>query len=123
MYKRQPLFFGKYKQAYIFGLPGNPASTLTCFYLYAFPMLRSYYNHPTPHLIDTQRKLKNNFKVKGDRPQFLKAYCDGHNITVLPNQSSSMIHGFNNANCLAFFEEGNKEVISKTTIKTILLPI
>lgn len=36
----KPLYFGRHGKTSVFGLPGNPASTLTCFYEYVFPALR-----------------------------------------------------------------------------------
>ncbi|MEP7146697.1 MAG: molybdopterin molybdotransferase MoeA, partial [bacterium] len=36
----KPLYFGKNGAAYIFGLPGNPASVITCFYEFVYPLLR-----------------------------------------------------------------------------------
>jgi molybdopterin molybdotransferase len=36
----KPLFFGKNKSKLIFGLPGNPASALTCMYEYVVPCIK-----------------------------------------------------------------------------------
>src|SRR4030095_9178774 len=35
----KPLYFGKKEQKLVFGLPGNPSSVLTCFYMYVIPAL------------------------------------------------------------------------------------
>lgn len=37
----KPLTFGKVGDALVFGLPGNPVSSLVCFYLYVSPALRT----------------------------------------------------------------------------------
>jgi molybdopterin molybdotransferase len=37
----KPLTFGRRRDALIFGLPGNPVSSLVCFYLYVLPALRT----------------------------------------------------------------------------------
>ena len=37
----KPLWFGKSKQALVFGLPGNPNSALTCLIRYVVPMLKA----------------------------------------------------------------------------------
>jgi molybdopterin molybdotransferase len=37
----KPLTFGKRGETLIFGLPGNPVSSLVCFYLYVLPALRT----------------------------------------------------------------------------------
>ncbi|MEM6831100.1 MAG: molybdopterin molybdotransferase MoeA, partial [Bacteroidota bacterium] len=36
----KPLFFGRKENKCVFGLPGNPASSLTCFYVYVLPLLQ-----------------------------------------------------------------------------------
>ena len=117
----KPLFFGKNNNTYVFALPGNPASALTCFYIYALPMLRAFSNDPQLQLKRVQRKISHEVKIKGDRAQFLKASCDGHKVTILGNQSSAMIHGFNNANCLVFIEENTSYIEENTKLTTILL--
>ena len=35
----KPLYFGKKENSFVFALPGNPASTLSCFYIYVVPLL------------------------------------------------------------------------------------
>jgi molybdopterin molybdotransferase len=37
----KPLTFGRRRETLIFGLPGNPVSSLVCFYLYVLPALRT----------------------------------------------------------------------------------
>src|SRR5688500_13987735 len=36
----KPFYFGKKENKLVFGLPGNPASVLTCFYEYVEPALK-----------------------------------------------------------------------------------
>lgn len=118
----KPLFFGKNNKTYIFALPGNPASALTCFYIYALPMLRNFYKHKNPHLKRTKKQLSHNYKVKGIRAQFLKAKYQNNTVKVLEAQSSAMIHSFNIANCLIFIPENTTELKSNTEVAIILLP-
>lgn len=117
----KPLFFGKNKNTYVFALPGNPASALTCFYMYALPMLRYYSKHKEPHLVWTTKKLTHVYNVKGIRAQFLKANYSNESVKILDYQSSAMIHGFNNANCLLFINENTQKIEKNTIIDVILL--
>ena len=41
----KPLYFGKKSNTAVFGLPGNPASAFTCFYLYVLPVLKKMSGH------------------------------------------------------------------------------
>ena len=117
----KPLFFGKNNKTYIFALPGNPASALTCFYIYALPMLRSFSMHPSPYLKRKQKKISHNYTVKGIRAQFLKANYQKDFVEILGLQSSAMVHGFNNSNCLAFVKENTNELTKNELIEIIEL--
>jgi molybdopterin molybdotransferase len=46
----KPLSFSMHGQTPIFGLPGNPVSTLVCFYVYVRPALRAMLGHKELHL-------------------------------------------------------------------------
>jgi gephyrin len=41
----------------VFGLPGNPVSTLVTFYLFVVPTLRKLSGHANPHLTSVQAKV------------------------------------------------------------------
>ena len=43
----KPFYFGKKESKLVFGLPGNPASVLTCFYEYVEPALRQMVKQKT----------------------------------------------------------------------------
>jgi molybdopterin molybdotransferase len=36
----KPLYFGSIDHTIVFGLPGNPASVMTCFYQYVYPCIK-----------------------------------------------------------------------------------
>lgn len=118
----KPLFFGKRKQCFVFALPGNPASALTCFYIYALPMLRSYSGIEKPFLPRVTRNLAHDYQVKGIRAQFLKAVVKGHDVSVLSQQSSAMISGFIEANAYVFVPENSGLLAQATPVEVILLP-
>jgi molybdopterin molybdotransferase len=89
----KPLYFGKRGKRLVFGLPGNPASAITCFYLYVYPALRrmsGFRNVELPRRSLTARESI----VSDDRKwRFLKGKIDGPNLLVdpLPRQGSHMI--------------------------------
>lgn len=118
----KPLFFGKRSECFVFALPGNPASALTCFYMYALPMLRFYSGDKDPYLPKVSRKMSHNYTVKGIRAQFLKAIVSGHNVSVLSQQSSAMIAGFIEANAYVFVPENSTEIKEGEPVEVILLP-
>ena len=46
----KPLWFGRKNDRFVFGLPGNPASVLSCFYIYVTPLLRKISGSNDLHL-------------------------------------------------------------------------
>ena len=102
----KPLYFGKKGHQYVFALPGNPASSLTCFHIYVLPLLQRMSGANETGLQRVASKLAQGFELKGDRPAFLKAKLDYSEVTILDGQGSSMIHSLANANALAFLESG-----------------
>jgi len=118
----KPLFFGKRNQCYVFALPGNPASALTCYYMYALPMLRFFCGNDQPHLPKVSKKMSHNYSVKGIRAQFLKAIVSGNMVSILSQQSSAMIAGFIEANAYVFVPEYTTEIGENELVEVILLP-
>ena len=113
--------FGKNKNTYIFALPGNPASALTCFYLYTIPMLRSFSKHNQPHLAWIKKKLNNDYSVKGIRAQFLKAAICGNEVAVMEGQSSAMLHTYALSNALVYVPLETQSVAKGDLVECILL--
>ena len=116
----KPLYFGTKENTIIFGLPGNPASVVSCFYEYVLPALRLMLHLPPQELVSAT--LKREFrKVKG-LTQFLKAFIEGGEVEILEAQESYRLRSFASANCLVALDE-NRQDYSKGEIVTVrLLP-
>ncbi len=113
----KPLFFGKRKQAMVFGLPGNPSSVLTCFYMYVLPALGELTKR-TLSLRTLQVALINNFTKHHSLTHFLKGWFDGVRVQVLDAQESYRLSSFAHANCLVelgvearMYEEGEAVIV------------
>jgi len=102
----KPLFFGKKGEKYVFALPGNPASSLTCFYIYVLPMLQKMSGAKETGLPEIMVPLAHNYKMKGDRPAFLKAKIADQKVAILDGQGSSMLHTLALGNALVFLQPG-----------------
>lgn len=118
----KPLFYGQYKNTAVFGLPGNPAAALTCFYLYVYPLLNSVQNASKIELERLNLPLLEDYQPKGDRAQFLKAYINSKGVEILTAQSSAMVNSFTVANALACIEENAPKKSKGELIEVILLP-
>jgi molybdopterin molybdotransferase len=96
----KPLFFGKKEDTLVFALPGNPASTLTSFYIYVYPALKISMGFEAAHLPEIKRKMTTSFENTSGKTLFLKAIYDDKNVRILGSQSSAMLNTFALANAL-----------------------
>ena len=119
----KPLFFGKKDTVSIFGLPGNPAAALSCFYIYVYPLLKKSEGSLNTQLTRISMPIATDYDVMGSRAQFLKAKIQDDGVQILQGQSSAMVRAFGEANALVFLPEGSTKIKKGDTVKTILLPI
>lgn len=98
----KPLYFGRRDDQFVFALPGNPASSLTCFYVYVLPLLQKLAGGKGVGLMRIEAPLSHSYEIKFDRPVFLKATIENHRVTILDGQGSSMIHSMAQGNAMAF---------------------
>ncbi|NHM07105.1 molybdopterin molybdotransferase MoeA [Flavobacterium sp. CYK-4] len=117
----KPLFAGKYHNKMIFALPGNPAASLTCFYVYVWPTLQKMSGHQTNYGTKTRSKLAHDLEVNNPRDQFLKAIVSGEKVTVLDHQDSSMLDTFALANALVYVPGGNYRLPANEPVALYLL--
>ncbi|MDC7996931.1 gephyrin-like molybdotransferase Glp [Gilvibacter sediminis] len=102
----KPLLFGKKEQKLVFALPGNPASALSCFYVYVLLALRLWEGDKQASSRFQFAKIESNYHKKGDRAQFLKAKKGADNtVAILDGQASSMLQSFAAADALVFLDE------------------
>ncbi|WP_281232615.1 molybdopterin molybdotransferase MoeA [Flavobacterium gelatinilyticum] len=117
----KPMFFGSKNETLVFALPGNPASSLTNFYVYAAPAVKKRMGFSEIYRPKVVRKLNSDIKNNSGKTLFLKAKYDETSVTVLEGQSSAMLNTFAVANSLLIVPE-NVESYQKDQLVT-LLPI
>jgi len=115
----KPMFFGSKKDTLIFALPGNPASSLTNFYIYVLPAVKNKMGFSEIHKPKVVRKLNSEIKNDTGKTLFLKAKYDETNVTILDGQSSAMLNSFAMANGLVIIEQ-DVENIKEGQLVTIL---
>jgi molybdopterin molybdotransferase len=98
----KPLFFGKKDDKLVFALPGNPASSLTCYAIYVQLALKKSMGFEAIHSTEIKRKINIDFENTTGKALFLKAFFDDEKVTVLESQSSAMLNTFAIANGLIF---------------------
>ena len=117
----KPMFFGSKNDTLVFALPGNPASSLTNFYIYVYPAIKNRMGFSDIHLKKMLRKLNENVTNTTGKTLFLKALYDETHVTVLDGQSSAMLNTFAIANSLLVVPN-DVESLKKGELVT-LLPI
>ena len=117
----KPMFFGSKNDTLVFALPGNPASSLTNFYIYVYPAIKNRMGFKDIHLKKMLRKLNDNITNTTGKTLFLKALYDETHVTVLDGQSSAMLNTFAIANSLLVVPN-EVESLEKGQLVT-LLPI
>lgn len=117
----KPLYFGKRENKFVFGLPGNPSSVLTCFYQYVIPALEKLTNRKSG-LRKINIPLASPFKKAAGLTHFLKGSCDGKTATPLEAQESYRLSSFAKANCLIEIAEETTSLNEGELVDVYLLP-
>lgn len=117
----KPLYAGRKNKKIIFGLPGNPASVLSCFYNYVVVAIESMAGRK--NLLEKKWvPLAKSFSKKIKLTQFLKARFDDTNVTPLPAQESFRLSSFSLANCLIVLPEEKLDFVEGEVVETLVLP-
>jgi molybdopterin molybdotransferase len=80
----QPLVFGKAQGKFFFGLPGNPASTMVTFEVFARSAVELLGGQTEPTLPILQSRLAKDFKQKTGLTRFLPALLSSDGSEVMP---------------------------------------
>lgn len=118
----KPLYFGKKGDSLVFALPGNPASTLTCFFIYVYVALQKIAGSNQPGLPRFLLPMANDYTKNQARAEYLKASISEGQVHLLDGQQSSMIWSFSQANALIFLDEGSQNVKQGDSVEVIYLP-
>lgn len=110
----KPLLFATKSDTVIFGLPGNPASVLTCFYKYVLPAI-SKMTHQELELQSQKAIVQQEYNKLEGMTHFLRAKYQDNIVSLGIGQESYKLSSFAEANCLAVFpQEVTKTNIGET---------
>jgi molybdopterin molybdotransferase len=73
----KPLTFGTCGRTPVFGLPGNPVSSLVCFYLYGLPALRTMMGCERVYLPSAAATLAETLRTAHGLTEFVRCSLDG----------------------------------------------
>ena len=102
----QPLVFGRAQDKFFFGLPGNPASTMVTFELFARAAVEMTGGEAEPRLPLLRTRLAVPFQHKGGLTRFLPAFlsADGSALSPVAWKGSSDVAALARANAFLVAE-------------------
>jgi molybdopterin molybdotransferase len=107
----KPLLFGTVDGALVFGLPGNPVSSLVCFELFVRPAIRELAGHADPGPIELRALLTEDFPYRSDRPTYHPAWLEyrenGWSVRPVPWFGSPDLRGLTRANSFVILPAGD----------------
>lgn len=118
----KPLFFGRTDTTLFFGLPGNPAASLVCFYEYVLPALRKLAGRSEAFLPTLTLPITRDYTFVGERDEFVKASATTHSVTPLEGQESFILRSFALTNALIFLPLNRNNVKAGELVEVHLLP-
>jgi molybdopterin molybdotransferase len=90
-----PVAFGTTANSFVFGLPGNPVSSMVCFEEFVAPALRRMMGHVRLHRRVISARLTNGVKHQSGRTEFIRVTLakeeDGYAATSTGAQGSGML--------------------------------
>jgi len=99
----RPLAFGKIKNSYFFGLPGNPVSTVITFQLFVVPAIEKMLNKTIKNNLFIRAITKSNIVKKKGRLEYQRAKLiksgDTYFVKTTGLQGSNILTSLANANC------------------------
>ena len=100
-----PVAFGKVGEKIIFGLPGNPVSSMVCFEQFVAPALRRMMGHARIYRRTVEARLTHNVKHQPGRTEFIRVWLaqepGGYTATSTGAQGSGMLLSMARADGLA----------------------
>lgn len=112
----KPLFVGKKDNKWIFALPGNPASVLSCFHQYVKPCMKYMIGHDQVWKPDAVLALAEDHEKKAGLTLFMKAKREGNKVEILGGQQSFNLQAFSEANCLVELEEESEIIKAESLV-------
>jgi molybdopterin molybdotransferase len=115
----KPFFFGIEGDMLVFGLPGNPAAVLSCYYQYIAPSIAGMEGKSS--LTGRRAVLTNGYKKKPGLTYFLKGKTTFNNVEILDSQESYLMNSFAHANCLIELEEEKEVFAAGDTVQIYMI--
>ncbi len=116
----KPLYFGSKDNCYVFGLPGNPGSVMTCFYQYVKPAIIQYLGVTNYNLQPFYLPIASAYTKNVGLTHYLKGKIEGTEICILDHQESYKMNSFALADGLIEIDEDCTQIAKGELVKVYL---
>lgn len=118
----KPMYYGTAGTTHVFGLPGNPAAALTCFYEYVLPCINSINGATQIQLPQITLPIKDQWSKKAGLANYLKGRISESGVELQPGQESFILKSFAESDCLIYIKQDRTEINSGEGAEVHLLP-
>ncbi|MBM4031655.1 MAG: molybdopterin molybdotransferase MoeA [Planctomycetes bacterium] len=122
----RPTLFGRCRNSFVFGLPGNPVSVLIAAELLALPALKKMMGYGEPSAPRHRARLLEPVRHRPGRlahlPGVLAEWADGWEVRPLPYHGSAHVHALCQANCLIALPADATAIEPPATVEVVMLP-
>ncbi len=118
----QPLVFGRAQGTFFFGLPGNPASTMVCFEVFARAAVELLAGRQNPRLPLAESVLSEDFHHRPGLTRFLPASLnnDGSRVSPVPWSGSGDVMALARANAFLVAEPDRPNYAAGERIRVLM---
>lgn len=88
-----PLAFGCTETTQVFGLPGNPVSSMVCFEEFVIPALRQMMGHPRRYRRTVTARLAHSIKFRAGRTEFVRVQLSHDGAAYVANATGTQSSG------------------------------
>ena len=121
----KPLTFGLRRDVPVFGLPGNPVSSLVCFYVYVLPALRMMMGLQQVHLPNVAAVLTERLRKSEGLTEFIRCVVEGssdqYRVRSTGSQSSGVLRSLSLGDGLIVGPADLSVLESNCSVRVILL--
>ena len=121
----KPLVFLKYKDGFIFGLPGNPVSVMVCFEMYVRPLIKKIIGDDNLFRPSVRARAYHDFKNKRGRTNFVRVMLEKKDneyfFKSTGTQGSGILTSMAKADGIAVFPEDAGDIKKDSEIEVFCL--
>lgn len=119
----KPLAFGQIDHCYLFGLPGNPVSTIVTLLMVALPAITFMAGHTPAAPLAINATLTSAISHEAGRMEFARGVytstATGLEVAVTGDQSSNRLSTFHGANCFIEVGKDSCDLAAGSTVRVL----